>query len=84
MQKFQSTSSVRRTTIRPMGGANSARDFNPRPPCGGRHHHASAMSFNNISIHVLRAEDDSIKTPLSLFHVISIHVLRAEDDFVEM
>ena len=55
--------------------------FNPHPPCGGRlgqpDGRANAVA---ISIHVLRAEDDTISRSPGSMSTISIHVLRAEDD----
>ena len=55
--------------------------FNPRPPCGGRRL-IGEMSLRprNISIHVLRVEDDLPMEPPTTTHQISIHVLRMEDD----
>ena len=58
--KFQSTSSVWRTT----GGLPLRRTvrryFNPRPPCGGRPPEVRKETHCvDISIHVLRVEDDS-------------------------
>ena len=39
-------------------------NFNPRPPCGGRPHvNAPVPVGREISIHVLRAEDDLCSTP---------------------
>ena len=58
-------------------------DFNPRPPCGGRHIPPTSIdTVPKISIHVLRAEDDVLgsKLPTAKKFKISIHVLRAEDD----
>ena len=81
--RFQSTSSVWRTTRPP--GLSCARltHFNPRPPCGGRHIQYSTDDGSTwISIHVLRVEDDA-KFVFMRFCVgreISIHVLRVEDD----
>ena len=36
MEEFQSTPSARRATLTPKGGNRRARNFNPRPPRGGR------------------------------------------------
>ena len=56
---FQSTSSAWRTTIFCHYNRNSFVHFNPRPPHGGRLLiWLMALSFQNISIHVLRMEDD--------------------------
>ena len=57
-------------------------DFNPRPPRGGRQ---ILSPFNGltaeISIHVLREEDDFCRTTRRKSgSAISIHVLREEDD----
>ena len=56
-------------------------NFNPRPPCGGRHDIVNKLQEQiNISIHVLHVEDDLkgiFAVPLSS---ISIHVLHVEDD----
>ena len=58
-QRFQSTSSVWRTTVADAGIGNGDPDFNPRPPCGGRPGAKSAdTAAQKISIHVLRVEDD--------------------------
>ena len=56
-------------------------NFNPRPPRGGRLHHGAGGGIDLvISIHVLREEDDLVKTKLAFMRQISIHVLREEDD----
>ena len=57
--EFQSTSSARRTTC--AGGICLNREdyFNPRPPRGGRPwDNAPGKEYFDISIHVLREEDD--------------------------
>ena len=57
---FQSTSPVWRTTSRPRAAGRKHRNFNPRPPCGGRPCRGSAdRQRGSISIHVPRVEDDS-------------------------
>ena len=60
----------------------AARNFNPRPPCGGRRDVLDAiLSKPAISIHVLRVEDDKMARVLPFWLSISIHVLRVEDDY---
>ena len=57
---FQSTSSVWRTTARNSFLYFQLCNFNPRPPCGGRHYPlVDVLDLITISIHVLRVEDDS-------------------------
>ena len=57
--KFQSTSSVWRTTAYAYAVEGGYTDFNPRPPCGGRPHlRTGQLAGQRISIHVLRVEDD--------------------------
>ena len=47
------------------------RDFNPRPPCGGRQPRSPQLdAIKIISIHVLRAEDDGKNREKSLFALI--------------
>ena len=56
-------------------------DFNPRPPCGGRH--AGAMTDVGgtiISTHALLAEGDEIKPEDEATVLISTHALLAEGD----
>ena len=56
---FQSTSPVRGTTQTKTSSWQCTRNFNPRPPCGGRHFPGhSSSAYGNISIHVPRAGDD--------------------------
>ena len=56
---FQSTSSARRTTPNPSYHPRPERNFNPRPPRGGRHYLCCPICGQEcISIHVLREEDD--------------------------
>ena len=58
-------------------------DFYPRPPRGGRHVSPDILQhLVNISIHVLREEDDGEIIEEGRSHDISIHVLREEDDSV--
>ena len=56
--------------------------FNPRPPCGGRHRGCWRCGRSEeISIHVLRVEDDVVYFfAFVVLRCISIHVLRVEDD----
>ena len=57
--RFQSTSSVWRTTENACPATEMAVDFNPRPPCGGRPgRRGQRPARPAISIHVLRVEDD--------------------------
>ena len=59
---FQSTSSVWRTTVAVINEGRAAPNFNPRPPCGGRHDlRRWQFPGREISIHVLRVEDDQAK-----------------------
>ena len=74
----------------PCGGRRSCRtgkaqapDFNPRPPCGGRQRTMkNAFEIAEISIHVLRVEDDQERHKSAHAACISIHVLHVEDDFL--
>ena len=78
---FQSTSSVWRTTVLQIDFIAKTKDFNPRPPCGGRLPTPPAWRpCFPISIHVLRVEDDVDNFQRALDKLISIHVLRVEDD----
>ena len=78
---FQSTSSVWRTTRGRRISITGFRDFNPRPPCGGRPSYV-------ILFHPLPAFQSTSSvwrtTPLTEADArkwaISIHVLRVEDD----
>ena len=79
---FQSTSSAWRTTYYTERYYQTAYYFNPRPPHGGRldvkKHGSNTIQ---ISIHVLRMEDDwLICRDGNTSRLISIHVLRMEDD----
>ena len=57
--KFQSTSSARRTTRAATTSGRGCTDFNPRPPRGGRPAAQRTRAQDlQISIHVLREEDD--------------------------
>ena len=61
------------------------RDFNPRPPGGGRHSGISGGGFGaGISIHVPRVEDDLVSRECADGKLISIHVPRVEDDGVTL
>ena len=56
---FQSTSPARGTTARELDKINSERNFNPRPPRGGRPFiTANQEAQTAISIHVPREGDD--------------------------
>ena len=58
---FQSTSPVWGTTGSCAKDHSYTSDFNPRPPCGGRHHNVLFSPKNfHISIHVPRVGDDAI------------------------
>ena len=81
LTEFQSTSSARRTTELCIFYPREARNFNPRPPRGGRRQVGANLRFvPSISIHVLREEDDNWKRLNWGCLCISIHVLREEDD----
>ena len=57
--EFQSTPSARRATGSAPGRPCAGRDFNPRPPRGGRlAAHALGLALFEISIHALREEGD--------------------------
>ena len=79
--KFQSTSSVWRTTFGVSSASCVAPYFNPRPPCGGRQHRLSysprPMQFQSTSS-VWRTTRRRVRRLPRI--VISIHVLRVEDD----
>ena len=65
-RKFQSTPSVWRETYRCWIADDLRQDFNPLPPCGGRHGWTRTMTwYFRISIHSLRVEGDSKITQLS-------------------
>ena len=56
---FQSTSPVWRTTTKEKTINGYENNFNPRPPCGGRHGRVYVLAQSEmISIHVPRVEDD--------------------------
>ena len=57
-------------------------DFNPLPPCGGRHcRYSEFLDGDNISIHSLRVEGDIDKvSDFARELPISIHSLRVEGD----
>ena len=64
MIQFQSTSSVWRTTTGQAWADGLPGNFNPRPPCGGRQTLTLDGTENwEISIHVLRVEDDRFRLP---------------------
>ena len=81
---FQSTSPVWRTTGRVERYGLYLENFNPRPPCGGRHRdNVSSRGSIRISIHVPRVEDDMNNSKDILKEIISIHVPCVEDDLVQ-
>ena len=58
-KKFQSTPSVWRETSGATRLRTGGKNFNPLPPCGGRHSHTHTLIVcSNISIHSLRVEGD--------------------------
>ena len=64
---FQSTSSMWRTTLGDPSALLSSKDFNPRPPCGGRPGFLQINSLvRGISIHVLHVEDDLVRSLLNM------------------
>ena len=78
---FQSTSPVRGTTLPRRKTQYSRKDFNPRPPCGGRQTvKPFTYLYHCISIHVPRAGDDAKPKYNASHKTISIHVPRAGDD----
>ena len=79
---FLSTSSARRTTGPARIIRSIAANFYPRPPRGGRHILVVIERRPcDISIHVLREEDDrGTRRRSARRRSISIHVLREEDD----
>ena len=66
----------------PTGGCTVRKDFNPRPPRGGRHPQGRTCNLPcRISIHALREEGDSMHHGVSAgAESISIHALREEGD----
>ena len=59
LKRFQSTPSARRATSSTTPASCGTRDFNPRPPRGGRHGELSPCKpVRVISIHALREEGD--------------------------
>mgnify|MGYP006911765297 CR=1 FL=1 len=79
---FQSTPPVRGATIFGITHNTPHKNFNPRPPCGGRLTKLDRWSRKvKISIHAPRAGGDFILTsPRSVFSIISIHAPRAGGD----
>ena len=79
---FQSTPSVGRATQRKPANRNNGKDFNPRPPWGGRLKSVNGeKALLKISIHALRGEGDRYCRFVVENNVISIHALRGEGDF---
>ena len=82
-QKFQSTHPVRGATCTDRQAIRVARDFNPRTPCGVRHHpHSYTASCREFqSTHPVRGATSNPRT-IALFISISIHAPRAGCDDV--
>ena len=79
--RFQSTPSVWRETSVLVFLRSYAGNFNPLPPCGGRHSHTHTLIVcSNISIHSLRVEGDLRSRLGNASCGISIHSLRVEGD----
>ena len=69
--RFLSTPSARRATLRPAFIAYAFADFYPRPPRGGRQVvHNLLLQFVAISIHALREEGDHGPVHLSVCHAL--------------
>ena len=69
MMSFLSTSSARRTTAANGSSPRRPEHFYPRPPRGGRRAGSlDQLGESNISIHVLREEDDDGGSPSSGKH----------------
>ena len=80
-QRFQSTPSVGRATIKHNNILFNRWHFNPRPPWGGRRANLShSVVLIDISIHALRGEGDDILFNQTVEQGISIHALRGEGD----
>ena len=63
------------------GTDDTAENFYPRPPGGGRQHAPPSNVLTNcISIHALRVEGDIVGTFDEADGMISIHALRVEGD----
>ena len=78
---FQSTPSARRATSSSCPRARPSRNFNPRPPRGGRPAHSLCkVHAVAISIHALREEGDQQTKREAMDSKISIHALREEGD----
>ena len=66
-----------------MMGTGNSKDFNPRPPCGGRLTiPVRCFLLEHISIHAPRAGGDGIGAEIVLGAGISIHAPRAGGDDV--
>ena len=81
-KKFLSTPSARRATRRRCRETTDQRYFYPRPPRGGRPEKAWRIKQyrQEISIHALREEGDTLAATLARTYKISIHALREEGD----
>ena len=81
-EKFLSTPSARRATLRSAHRSEKLFYFYPRPPRGGRLiDRSKCKTAAQISIHALREEGDlSVLSPISVVIHISIHALREEGD----
>ena len=79
---FLSTSSARRTTIF-LETCKAYHLFLSTSSARRTTHHIPTVRLdqNEISIHVLREEDDTDSLRVAVPLAISIHVLREEDDF---
>ena len=71
---FQSTPSVWRETCSSRSSRCKSSNFNPLPPCGGRHVPTSLATLEKISIHSLRVEGDRRK-PCSLYCLLYFNPL---------
>ena len=78
---FQSPSSVWRTTIRALQAPQRTKNFNPRPPCGGRLAQDARMYYTGEFQSTSSVWRTTQACGLSVCSLpISIHVLRVEDD----
>ena len=83
LMPFQSTPSVGRATIHTDRKPRTPKNFNPRPPWGGRPDSvANVRQAVVISIHALRGEGDNFYGYEEISEDISIHALRGEGDII--